>query len=106
MKQMPKSRLMEAVHETAQGLYAGGAIDKITMNEFDLLCLKPIDPYTSEKIKALRDKLNLSQAVLAAALNISLSTVRQWEQGLKKPSGSAQKLMSLLDHKGLDAVIY
>ena len=106
MKQVPKSRFMEAMHETAQDLYEAGVIDKRKMDKYDLLCLKPIEPYTSEKIKALRDKLNLSQAVLAAALNISLSTVRQWEQGLKKPSGSAQKLMSLLDHKGLDAVIY
>lgn len=40
MKRVAKSRLMEAIHETAEGLYAGGAIDKVTMSQYDLLCLK------------------------------------------------------------------
>jgi putative transcriptional regulator len=106
MKINYKSAIFESVHETAKGLYAGGAIDKVTMSQYDLLCLKPAETYDSERIKTLRERLNLSQAVLAAALNISLSTVRQWEQGVKKPSGAAQKLMTLLDHKGLEGVSY
>jgi putative transcriptional regulator len=106
MKSTPKSRLMEAVHETAQELYDSGAIDKVTMHKFDSLCLKPVVDYDGEKIKSLRERLNLSQSVLAAVLNTSLSSVRQWEQGLKKPSGTAQKLISLLDHKGLEALAY
>jgi DNA-binding transcriptional regulator YiaG len=30
-----KSPILEAVHETARGLYEVGAIDKVTMREYD-----------------------------------------------------------------------
>lgn len=97
---------MESVHETAKGLYAGGAIDNITMSKYDLICLKPVETYDAEKIKSLRCRLELSQSLMSAVLNVSLSTVRQWEQGVKSPSGAAQKLISLLDRKGLEALAY
>lgn len=99
-----KSSIMESVHETAKGLYAGGAINKSTMSKYDLMCLKPVESYDAQKIKSLRQRLELSQALLSSILNVSLSTVRQWEQGVKSPSGAAQKLISILDHKGLDAL--
>jgi putative transcriptional regulator len=82
-----------------------GFIDKRKMNKFDVLCLDPIPAYDSKKIRALRDHLQLSQAVLAAVLNTSLSTVRKWEVGDKHPSGPSLKLLSLLDRKGLEAVL-
>ena len=88
-KSKAKSPIFEAVHETA----------------IDLLCLEPIAPYDSEKIRALRERLQLSQSVLAAVLNTSLSTVRKWEVADKHPSGPSLKLLSLLDRKGLEALI-
>lgn len=100
-----KSRLLSAIHETAQDLRAGGFIDKRRMQEYDALCLEPIGTYTSEKIVALRQHHHLSQAVLAAVLNTSLSTVRQWESGAKHPSGPSSKLLSLLERKGLEALL-
>ena len=75
------------------------------MRKFDVLCLDPIPPYDSEKIRALREHLQLSQAVLASVLNTSLSTVRKWEVGDKHPSGPSLKLLNLLDRKGLEALI-
>jgi putative transcriptional regulator len=75
------------------------------MRKFDVLCLDPIPAYDSEKIRILRDHLQLSQAVLASVLNISLSTVRKWEVGDKHPSGPSLKLLNLLDRKGLEALI-
>jgi len=47
----------------------------------------------------------VSQAALAAILNTSLSTVRQWEIGEKRPSGPSVKLLNLLDRKGLQALL-
>ena len=104
-KTKAKSRIFEAVHETASDLHSLGFIDKRKMNKFDVLCLDPIPAYDSKKIRALRDHLQLSQAVLAAVLNTSLSTVRKWEVGDKHPSGPSLKLLSLLDRKGLEAVL-
>ena len=60
---------------------------------------------TERMFHALRERHRLSQAVLASVLNTSLSTVRQWEIGEKHPSGPSLKLLSLLDRKGLGALI-
>ncbi len=100
-----RSRIFEAVHETASDLHRLGFIDKRKMRKFDALCLDPVPEYSSEQIRALRDHLQLSQAVLAAVLNTSLSTVRKWEIGEKHPSGPSLKLLNLLDRKGLEAVL-
>ncbi len=100
-----KSRIFEAVHETASDLHRLGFIDKRKMSKFDALCLDPVPEYNSQKIRVLRDHLQLSQAVLAAVLNTSLSTVRKWEVGDKHPSGPSLKLLNLLDRKGLEAVL-
>ena len=104
-KPKPKSRILEAVHVTASDLHRLGFITTRKMREFDALCLVPVPDYDSKKIRALRDHLQLSQAVLAAVLNTSLSTVRKWEIGEKHPSGPSLKLLSLLDRKGLEAVL-
>ena len=100
-----KSRIFEAVHETASDLHRLGFIDKRKMRKFDALCLAPVPAYDSKKIRALRDHLQLSQSVLAAILNTSLSTVRKWEIGDKHPSGPSLKLLNLLDRKGLEAIL-
>lgn len=57
------------------------------------------------KIKSLRERARISQAVLAAVLNTSLSTVQKWEVGDKKPSGPSLKLLNLIERKGLEAVL-
>jgi putative transcriptional regulator len=105
MKPKAKSRVFEAVHETAGDLHRLGFIDKRKMREYDVLCLKPTPEYDSARIRALRERLQLSQAVLASVINTSLSTVRKWEIGDKKPGGSSRKLLDLLERKGLEAVI-
>jgi putative transcriptional regulator len=99
------SRILAAVHETAMDLQRLGFIDQRKMRKYDALCLAPIPEYDSEKIRSLRDRYQLSQAVLASLLNTSLSAVRQWEQGDKHPSGPSQKLLNLLERKGLEALI-
>lgn len=104
-KAKTKSRLLEAAHETAQDLHRLGFIDKRKMDKFDTLCIAPVADFDSEKIRDLRQSLQLSQAVLAAVLNTSVSTVRKWELGDKHPSGPSLKLLSLLERKGLEAVL-
>lgn len=105
MKIMAQSPIFDAVHETAADLHRLGFIDKRKMRQFDVLCLAPIPDYDSQKIRALRDQLQLSQSVFAAVINTSLSTVRQWEIGDKHPSGPSLKLLNLLERKGLEALM-
>ncbi len=104
-KPKAKSKILEAVHETASDLHRLGFIDKRKMQKYEVLCMEPIPEYGAERIRALRKNLHLSQAVLAAVLNTSLSTVRKWEIGDKKPSGPSLKLLNLIERKGLDSVL-
>lgn len=100
-----KSRILEAVHETARDLHAASFIDQRSMRRYDALCLEPVPEYSGARIRALRKRHKLSQTVLASVLNTSPSTVRQWEIGAKHPSGPSLKLLHLLDKKGLETLI-
>jgi putative transcriptional regulator len=100
-----KSAILEAVHDTAKGLHKAGVMDLVTLREFDLLCLPQIDSLEPEKIKQIREGSNVSQAVFAAVLNTSLSTVQKWEIGQKRPTGTALKLLHLVRERGLDSLI-
>lgn len=100
-----KSRILEEMHETARGLHSAGVISKRRMGEFDALCHLDIAEMSPKKIKLLREKSHVSQAVFAAVLNTSVSTVQKWEVGDKKPSGPSLKLLNLIERKGLEAVL-
>ena len=98
------SAILEAVHDTAKGLHKAGAMDQLTLREFDRLCLPPVEPLEPAQIKHIRETSRVSQAVFARLLNTSLSTVQKWEIGQKKPTGTALKLLHLVQKRGLEVV--
>lgn len=59
----------------------------------------------AEMTRRLRESLNICQAVFAAYLNASISTVQKWENGDKKPSGAATHLLSVIERKGLEVPV-
>jgi putative transcriptional regulator len=99
-----KSKILEAVHATAKGLHKAGVMDQVTLREFDHLCLPPVEPLAARDIKRIRETARVSQAVFAALLNTSVSTVQKWEIGQKRPTGTALKLLHLVRTRGLDVV--
>ncbi len=94
-------KLSKALYETAKGLHDIGLMDTQTMRGFDKLVLPEVKCYTPAEIQKLRKRNHASQAVFAAYLNTTLSTVQKWEQGQKKPNGISLKLLSLIDQHGL-----
>ena len=56
---------------------------------------KPPRPMSKEDIVGLRLRLNCSQGVFAAMLNVSPRTVQAWERGVRTPSDAALKLLSI-----------
>ena len=80
-------------------------MDQITLREFDRLCLAPVTALQPEDIKRIREDARVSQAVFAALLNTSLSTVQKWEVGQKRPTGTALKLLHLVQARGLDILV-
>ena len=65
---------------------------------------KPVKVITHKRrIKAVdiaqtRKKLGMTQEQFAATFCISLNTLRNWEQGLRKPEGPAKVLIQVIDH--------
>lgn len=59
--------------------------------------------YRSEIAEAMRE--GDSQAVFAHCLNLTTSYISQIERGVKKPRGATLKLLSLVEAKGLDAIL-
>lgn len=104
-RRMAKSQILEAAQETAQDLHSIGFIDKRKMQKYDVLFFQPILEYDQVKIRALRDRFQLSQTAFANLLNTSVSAVQKWEVGDKHPSGPSLKLLNLLDRKGLEVLI-
>ena len=96
--------ILSVVHESAKGLRDAGVMNEITMREFDALCLFPVKTYQPQEIKEIRMRYRVSQAVFAAYLNMSKTSVANWESGGKKPGPAAIKLLNLVDRKGIEAV--
>ena len=95
-------KLRDVLLATASGLHAAGTMDATKRREFDALFLTPVRRYSAAQIRSLPLRFKANQAVFAAYLNTSTSTVQNWEQGQKRPNGPSLKLLNLADRKGLD----
>ncbi len=49
--------------------------------------------YSSPDIKAIREKLHVSQNEFAHMIGVSENTIQNWEQGRRKPEGPAIALL-------------
>ena len=47
--------------------------------------------------RQVRHRLGLSQSQFALRIEVSLETIRNWEQGKRSPTGAAKALLRLLD---------
>lgn len=71
----------------------------INLNEVILKTFKP------DMIKRIRENNNISQSVMAKLLNTSVSSVQHWEIGHRRPSGSALKLLNIIDRHGISPLL-
>ena len=99
-----RSKRIGVAHRLAQDLTSVGMLDKKTMRDLDKLCLTPVKPLTPKQISDIRSKENVSQAVFAHHLGLSVTVISQWERGEKKPRGASLKLLTLVEKNGLDWV--
>jgi putative transcriptional regulator len=87
--------------EAIYGLGDSGIHTMATLREFDSSTLPCVEVLNSQEIRHIRLGVNVSQAVFAKCLNVSLSTIKQWERGEKKPRGTALLLLHLVSKRGL-----
>ena len=65
-------------------------IEKGKIKPSRFFSLNPLD------ISEIRNKINKTQEEFAAMLNVSVGTLRNWEQGRRKPAGAALSLLKLV----------
>ncbi len=53
----------------------------------------------SNKIKQIREHLNMSQTFFARILGVSKKTIEKWEQGKNPIAGTASRLIHILDKR-------
>jgi putative transcriptional regulator len=95
MKEELFDELMESVRQ-------GGAILR---GEVD--ASRTFDLSEVPDVAAVRGRLGLSQSKIAAMMGISVGTLRNWEQGRRRPDGPARALLRVAaKHPGavLDSV--
>lgn len=49
--------------------------------------------FSGEQVKAIRESLQVSQAVFADFIGVSVGAVRDWEQGINEPIGPVCRIM-------------
>ena len=47
-------------------------------------------------VRNIRENLNLSQYQFAALVHVSVKTLRNWEQGIRRPGGAAAALLTAI----------
>ncbi len=104
-KSRAASPILAEVHESMRDMLDAGLITTATMRQFDALCLEPVQPIKPRQIAELRRREKVSQPVFAKYLNVSKSSVCQWESGEKNPDGAALKLLDIVRRRGLQAIV-
>ena len=51
----------------------------------------------AESVKELRKRTGLSQPKFAALLHVDVGTLRNWEQGIREPTGPAKALLAAIE---------
>lgn len=67
--------------------------------------LRPRAPVPSDvDVRAIRLSTGLSQAKFAELLSIEVSTLRNWEQGRREPTGPARALLRAIRNNPVDVI--
>ena len=104
------SRLANELLETAEDMHGAGLLDrqtyeKITMRHLGQKNIPRVAPISGEQIRAMREHANMSQAVFARHLNLTVGYVSQLERGAKRPTGAALALLNVIRRKGIEAIL-
>jgi putative transcriptional regulator len=83
-------RLKSGLEEVIQ--HARG---EITLKTYTLEMPDPPPQVRADELTKLRLESGMSQAVFARVLNVSPKTVQSWEQGARRPSQAALRLIEL-----------
>ena len=103
-------RLARELVAIADGMHEIGLMDdktheKITTRHLSAETVPKVAPLTPAQIRAMRARANMSQAVFARHLNVSVGYVSQLERGTKQPTGAALALLNVIKRKGIEVIL-
>jgi putative transcriptional regulator len=55
-------------------------------------------------VREIRENLNLSQCQFAALVHVSVKTLRNWEQGIRRPGGAAAALLTAIRNDPINVI--
>ena len=73
--------------DLTKSIRQAGKIRRKEMSPSRATTFKPAD------IKAIRESLGMSQTEFAMMIGVSVATLRNWEQGRRRPEGPARALL-------------
>ena len=104
------ARFRQEMTETVEGMHAVGIVDdatyKLTMRDLNREGVRDSVPLlTGPEIRAIRERANLSQAVFAQYLQLTVDHISKLERGAKRPTGPALVLLNVIRRKGIEAIL-
>lgn len=88
---------MNVYESVIQGLNEAIEYEKGNLKaKTSLVSVAPLPEIKSSQIKDIRKSLDMTQGIFAAVMGVSVKTVEAWEAGTNAPSGTARRMLSLL----------
>ena len=66
--------------------------------------IQPLKNYTNSEIKQIRNSVGMTQVLFADYMGVSSKTVEAWESGKNHPTGTACRLISMLENKTFETL--
>ena len=90
------SKILAAIEEATEALRSEGLESpRLTVRTYKVAPAPR--PYRPGAVKRVRERLGVSQAVLAEFLGVNVNTVRAWEQGKRPPQPIACRFLSEIE---------
>lgn len=89
---------IKGLSEDAIAKAANTDLDSPLLTSEELSQFKRVKPVEVLEVKAIRDKLHMSQEQFAYYFGVSVRTIQEWEQHRRKPTGTARNFLKVIAH--------
>ena len=62
-----------------------------------MVYIEPVKTYSAKEVKDIRKRTGLSQKLFASYMGVSTKAVEAWEAGTNHPSGTASRILSMME---------
>ena len=66
--------------------------------------IQPVKNYDNNQIREIRNSVGMTQVLFADYMGVSCKTVEAWEKGTNHPTGTACRLISMLENKTFETL--